>query len=68
MNWLAIKEDWYADDDLLFCRLLLVAVLLLELATLSRGGTRFRAQIDVGNVPTERPAGAANALLNGEEV
>jgi hypothetical protein len=57
----------FANDDLLFRRLLLVAVLLLEVTALSRGGTRFTEQIGVGSVPTERLARAANDLLNGEE-
>jgi hypothetical protein len=52
---------------LFFCRLLNVAVLLLELTALSRGGTKFTAQDDMGGGPTERPAEAANALLNGQE-
>ncbi len=31
------------------------------------GGMKFTMQIGVGGGPTERPAGAVNALLTGEE-
>ena len=42
-------------------------LLLLKLRTLGSGGTKITAQIGVGGVPTKRPAGAVNAVLNGEE-
>ena len=48
-----LKEDRFADD-LSFCRLLLVAVLLFELTALGRGGAKLGAQVSVGSVPNER--------------
>lgn len=58
------KKGRFTD---IYCRLLLVTVLLLELKALSKGGTKLTAQIGVGSAQTERPADAASALLIGDE-